>query len=104
VANKIIEGKQCNILWHVNDLKLSHVLEQVLDELIADMNKCYGKIIPLTITKGTKHDYLGMTLDYSMPGEVSVWMITCKKSWRRRQLVICPGLLPPLVPGSICLS
>jgi hypothetical protein len=103
VANKIIEGKQCTILWHVNDLKLSHVLEHVLDELIADMNKCYGKITPLTVTKGTKHDYLRMTLDYSMPGEVSVWMITCKKSWRRCRLVICPGLLPPL-PGSICLS
>jgi len=25
VANKNIEGKQCSILWHVNDLKISHV-------------------------------------------------------------------------------
>ena len=24
VANKLIEGKQCTILWHVDDLKVSH--------------------------------------------------------------------------------
>ena len=25
VANKMIDGKQCTILWHVDDLKISHV-------------------------------------------------------------------------------
>ena len=25
VANKMIDGKQCTILWHVDDLKISHM-------------------------------------------------------------------------------
>lgn len=25
VANKMIDGKQCTVVWHVNDLKISHV-------------------------------------------------------------------------------
>jgi hypothetical protein len=29
VANKMIDGAQCTILWHVDDLKLSHVKQQV---------------------------------------------------------------------------
>jgi len=32
VANKDIRGKQCTILWHVDDLKLSHVSKKVLDD------------------------------------------------------------------------
>ena len=29
VVNKIIEGKQCTILWHVDDLKISHASQDV---------------------------------------------------------------------------
>jgi len=25
IANKTINGRQCNIIWHVDDLKISHV-------------------------------------------------------------------------------
>jgi hypothetical protein len=25
VVSKVIEGKQCTIIWHVDDLKLSHI-------------------------------------------------------------------------------
>lgn len=39
VANKMINGKQCTILWHVDDLKLSHEDPKVLDEVIAMMNE-----------------------------------------------------------------
>jgi hypothetical protein len=28
-ANKMIDGKQCTIVWHVDDLKISHVKEKV---------------------------------------------------------------------------
>jgi hypothetical protein len=70
----MIDGKQCTILWHVDDLKMSHVSEAVLDAIIDNLNKRYGQVTPLTVTKGTKHDYLGMTLDYSVPGEVTIRM------------------------------
>jgi hypothetical protein len=34
VANKMIKGKQCTIIWHVNDLKMSHVNAEVLEKII----------------------------------------------------------------------
>ena len=34
VANKIINGKQCTIIWHVDDLKISHVEQKVVNDII----------------------------------------------------------------------
>jgi hypothetical protein len=34
VANKIIEGKQMNICFHVDDCKISHRKEKVMDTMI----------------------------------------------------------------------
>jgi hypothetical protein len=74
VANKMIDGTQCTVLWHVDDLKLSHLNQQVLEDLIETLDERYGKITPLTVTRGDIHEYLGLTLDYSVPGEVTVRM------------------------------
>jgi hypothetical protein len=62
------------VLWHVDDLKMSHVNDQVLEDLVDQLNLRYGKIAPLTVTRGTVHDYLGMTLDYGVPGQVTIRM------------------------------
>jgi hypothetical protein len=74
VVNKLMDGTQCTILWHVDDLKLSHLKQHVLEDLVNTLNERYDKIAPLTVTRGDIHDYLGMTLDYSVPGEVTVQM------------------------------
>lgn len=74
VANKMINGKQCTIAWHVDDLKISHVESEVVSSVIADLNKEFGKETPLTETRGKIHDYLGMTLDFSKDGKVQVDM------------------------------
>ena len=34
VANKMINGKQCTILWHVDDIKISHVDQNVVTAII----------------------------------------------------------------------
>ena len=34
VMNKIINGKQCTIIWHVDDLKISHVEQKVVNGII----------------------------------------------------------------------
>ena len=78
--NKMIEGKQCTIAWHVDDLKISHKHTQVVDDIIAMLGDEFGKEMPLTITRGKIHDYLGMVLDFSKPGEVTVDMIDYVKS------------------------
>lgn len=74
VANKTINGKQCTIAWHVDDLKISHVELDVVKDIIASLNDRYGKETPLSVTYGNVHDYLGMTIDFSKPGEVSFIM------------------------------
>jgi hypothetical protein len=75
VANKMINGKQCTILWHVDDLKISHVEPSVVTSVIELLQSEFGKEAPLTITRGKVHEYLGMTIDYSIPGKVKFTML-----------------------------
>jgi hypothetical protein len=75
VMNKIVEGKQLTVAWHVDDLKASHVMSTVVDKFIEDMEREFGKETPINKSRGKVHDYLGMTLDFSKPGEVTVTMI-----------------------------
>ena len=74
VANKQIDGKQCTIVWHVDDLKISHVSKDVVEGIIARLNKKFGKESPLTTNRGRVLEYLGMTLDYSQKGKVKISM------------------------------
>lgn len=74
VANKNINGSQCTILWHVDDLKISHVDPNVVTGIIEQLEKQFGKEAPLTVNRGKIHDYLGMKLDYSEPGKVKITM------------------------------
>ena len=74
VANKIVNGKQLTVVWHVDDLKLSHVDSKVIDQMIEWLKKKYedkeiGVIKP---SRGKVHDYLAMILDFSVPGEVKI--------------------------------
>ena len=74
VANKMVSGSQLTITWHVDDLKISHVDKEVLEDLLKQLNGTFGKDEPLTVHRGKKHDYLGMWLDYSLDGKVQVQM------------------------------
>ena len=62
VANKEINGYQFTIVWHVDELKLSHKSSETLDQEIAWLESIYG---PLVGYKGNKYTYLGMNLDFS---------------------------------------
>ena len=73
VANKIIQGKQCTVGWHVDDIMVSHVDKSVVEGIISQFSK-YGVEAPLTITSGKIHDYLGMKIDFSTPGKVKFTM------------------------------
>jgi hypothetical protein len=75
VANKMIDGKQCTVLWHVDNLKISHVNPDVNTSIIGLIEAEFGKETPITITRGRVHDYLGMTLDYSDKGKVKIKML-----------------------------
>jgi hypothetical protein len=45
VANKIINGKQCTIAWHVDDLKISHVAAKAVTSVINLLDATYGQEI-----------------------------------------------------------
>ena len=74
IANKTIDGKQCTILWHVDDIKMSHVSQDVLESIMKQIKARFGKDAPLTVTRGPVHEYLGMTIDFSRPGTVQFHM------------------------------
>ena len=52
VANKDINGSQCTILWHVDDLKISHADPDVVTSIIDMIAQEFGKEAPLTINRG----------------------------------------------------
>jgi hypothetical protein len=55
VANKMINSKQCAVVWHVDDIKASHVDGNVVTRVLKLFNGEYGKEAPLTITRGKIH-------------------------------------------------
>jgi hypothetical protein len=61
VASKTITRKQFTVVWHVDDLKLSHENEGALDAEVTWLETMYR---PLVGAKGSKHTYLGMDLDF----------------------------------------
>jgi len=43
-ANKTINGRQCTIIiWHVDDLKISHVEKDVIEDIKESRSKSLGK-------------------------------------------------------------
>ena len=68
--NKMIEGKQFTIVFHVDDCYLLHVNPMIVTKIIQKFNKAYATIDKLTVQRGNIHEYLGMTVDFSTPGEV----------------------------------
>ena len=64
VANKEVNSGQCTVSWRVDNLKWSHLIDDVLTANTKIINKVFGsEDAPLTIRRGKMHDYLGMTLD-----------------------------------------
>jgi hypothetical protein len=74
IVNKTIDGKQCTILRHVDDLKMSHVNTKVLEDIVGQLSQKYGKEAPLTVNRKRVHEYLGMSIDYSIPEKVQFIM------------------------------
>ena len=68
-------------MWHVDDLKLSHVDPDLITGVLKQMNDvyeqeiAYGEKAEITITRGKLHDYLGMTLNYNENGCVKIDMV-----------------------------
>ena len=58
-ANKMVNGKQCSVVWYVDDVKVSHVDRSVVKEVIKDLGDTFGKVNPVF---GNTQEYLGMKI------------------------------------------
>jgi len=72
VTNITINGKQFTIIWHVDDLKISHVEKKVVEHIIDKLNKKFGEYSPLSTSRGKILEYLGMTLEYMTKGKITL--------------------------------
>ena len=77
VINKIIENKQCIILWNVDDLKTSHVDPDVIYSVISEIDAEYGNIVKMTTMRGKLYKYLGTNIEYSSHSKIIFLMIDC---------------------------
>jgi hypothetical protein len=71
VANMMIEGAQCTIAWFVDDNKISHVSEKVVSMVIERIEVAFGK---MSVTRGRKHVFLGMEIEFLPDGKLSIGM------------------------------
>jgi len=61
VANATIKGKQCTICWYVDDNKISHEDQEVLDSVIKKIETQFGS---MSKTLGDEHEFLGMDIQF----------------------------------------
>ena len=73
VANKIVNGKQMTVCWHVDDLKVSHCDPTQVTIFGEWLSEKYG--VAVVTHRGKVHDYLGMIFDFSPKGKVMVTMM-----------------------------
>jgi hypothetical protein len=80
VWNKVIDGKQCTICFHVDDCKISHVFNEIVSGVIEWIRRDYELLFTdgsgkMKVSRGKIHKYIGMTLDFRSKGVVKVTMI-----------------------------
>jgi hypothetical protein len=79
VANKMINGKQMTICWHVDDLKMSHVMPKAVDKMIKYLRQEHESMFEdgsgaMTVSRGKIHTHLGMKLHFTTTCQVAVTM------------------------------
>ena len=74
VVNKKVNGEQLTICLHVDHLKSSHINPKVNSKFLQCIKDTFGQLGEVKMTQGLLHNYLGMTLNFSVPGQVSIDM------------------------------
>ncbi len=77
VANKVINGTQMTVCWHVDNLKVSHVDPGEVTIFGDWLSATYG--VTVATHKGKVHNYLGMIFNYYKKGRIMVNMIEYTK-------------------------
>ena len=79
MANKIVDGAQLTVVWHVDDLKVSHVDAGVVTQMSMWLQNTYERLFDdglgaMKLKRRKIHEYLGMQLDFFVAGQVKITM------------------------------
>jgi hypothetical protein len=72
VVNKMVNGSQMTVRWHVDDLMISHTSQDDIMAFVKKIKDIDGDNLAEKV--GTVHDYLGMTFNYSFDNKVRINM------------------------------
>ena len=72
VVNRIVNGSQHTIRYHVGDVILSRLKAKVNNNFAIWAQGEYGSVKSVEVKCGKTHKFLGMTLDFSKAGECRV--------------------------------
>ena len=64
VANKMVNGKQQTVRFHVDDLMSSHEDKRVNDKFLKWLQEKYDKHGAMKGTRGKEHNYLGQIMKF----------------------------------------
>jgi hypothetical protein len=62
-------GKQCTLIWYVDDTKISHEDPKVVSQVVDMIETCFGK---LTVKRGTSNNFLGMDINFNSNGTATI--------------------------------
>ena len=74
----MVQGKQLTVVWHVDDLKVSHVSTAILTNMADWLHSTYQSLFEdrygeMQISRRKIQEYyLKMTLDITVPGELNI--------------------------------
>ena len=71
VAHKLVNGKQCTLLWYVDYNKVSHIESKYVEDLIKDLKNNFRELV---VTRGKKHIFLGVNINITEDKKVEIEM------------------------------
>jgi hypothetical protein len=73
IANKMINGSQMTVRWHVGDLMISHSSNEAISQFLCALKDKYGD----NLAENTEriHDYLGIVFDFLDRDKVKINMM-----------------------------
>ena len=68
--NRMVNGEQITVQFHVDDLKVSYKDQAVLEDFLSNLRDEFGQEDILSENKGLIHENLGIRIDYSISRKV----------------------------------
>lgn len=71
VFNKGVGANQCTVLLYVDDIMITCTDNAIIEQVVEHLTGVYQTV---KVTRGKKHSYLGMSLDFSKDGDCKITM------------------------------